>query len=106
MALFGGAGAYVPFASGSGLRYITYFAQTSVLFTPKVPYRMPESKRRGVCPVFLMLDLRLLRIVVFSEGSRRRWRFPAHQFLKVGAVERFLLHQHFGNQFELVAVFD
>lgn len=31
-ALFGGAPAYVAFQSGDGLRYLTYFAQTSVLF--------------------------------------------------------------------------
>lgn len=31
-ALFGGAGAYLPVSGGSGLRFITYFAQTSVLF--------------------------------------------------------------------------
>lgn len=31
-ALFGGAGAYLPVSGGNGLRFITYFAQTSVLF--------------------------------------------------------------------------
>lgn len=31
-ALFRGAPQYVPFASGNGVRYITYFAQTSVIF--------------------------------------------------------------------------
>jgi hypothetical protein len=31
-ALFRGAPQYLPFASGNGLRYLTYFAQTSVIF--------------------------------------------------------------------------
>jgi hypothetical protein len=37
-ALFGGAPAYIPFGSGSGLRYITYFAQTAVLFNADMSY--------------------------------------------------------------------
>jgi hypothetical protein len=37
-ALFGGAPAYTPFGSGNGLRYITYFAQTSVLFNADMGY--------------------------------------------------------------------
>ena len=37
-ALFGGAPAYAPFGSGDGLRYITYFAQTSVLFNADMGY--------------------------------------------------------------------
>jgi hypothetical protein len=36
-ALFGGAGAYVPFSSGIGLRYLTVFAQDSVLFRSDMP---------------------------------------------------------------------
>lgn len=37
-ALFGGAPIYTPFGSGDGLRYITYFAQTSVLFKADMGY--------------------------------------------------------------------
>lgn len=44
-ALFGGAGAYVPFGSGSGLRFITYFAQTWVLFRPDTTF---EYLYRGI----------------------------------------------------------
>jgi hypothetical protein len=32
-ALFGGAGAYLAFGGGTAVRFLTYFAQTSVLFT-------------------------------------------------------------------------
>ena len=44
-ALFGGAGAYVPFGSGSGLRFITYFAQMGVLFRPDTTF---EYLYRGI----------------------------------------------------------
>ena len=44
-AVFGGAGAYVPFGSGEGLRYITYFAQASVLFAPETVF---EYLYRGI----------------------------------------------------------
>lgn len=37
-ALFGGAGAYTPFASGSGLRFITYFAQDWIVFSPDMGF--------------------------------------------------------------------
>lgn len=37
-ALFGGAPIYLPFASGEGLRYITYFAQDSVAFDAKTVF--------------------------------------------------------------------
>jgi hypothetical protein len=39
-ALFGGAGAYVPFTTGTGVRYITLFAQDSVMFTPDLPFEL------------------------------------------------------------------
>lgn len=38
-ALIGGAGTYLPFGSGEGLRYITVFAQDSVLFDPEMTFR-------------------------------------------------------------------
>lgn len=44
-ALIGGAGAYVPFGSGNGLRFITAFAQTAVLFTPDTTF---EYLYRGI----------------------------------------------------------
>lgn len=44
-AVFGGAGAYVPLGSGNGLRYITYFAQNSVIFTADMVF---EYLYRGI----------------------------------------------------------
>ncbi len=37
-ALFTGVPTYIPFGSGNGLRYVTAFAQDSILFTPDTPY--------------------------------------------------------------------
>ena len=39
-ALFGGAGAYVPFGRGDGLRYVTLFAQDLVMFSPETQFEL------------------------------------------------------------------